>query len=332
VLSGDPAFVLPGRPRSLFRWGVLDVLEHCPDEHACETCPLHPECQGRAKTVFTPLTAGHITIDDAVAMKSRVGRETWESEMLCLRPSRSDTVYPEFSSAIHVFDDEKEVRRAEAAARAVARKRAEPAAPIGTSNSVFSSMIAGIDFAHRAESVVLLAGVTPSGVVVVLREHCRKGQVIDDQIQAINRWIEEGLCARPGDLSDAPALEWIGIDPAGRHPSPVDGETCALHLIKAGFKCRSRGSAIALGVRMIQGRIAPAWRGPGHSDQDAPPRLLVHRSCTRLIECLTRYRYDEKDPESLTPMKDGHDHAPDALRYMILNLEAPHRTQMGEYA
>jgi hypothetical protein len=46
----------------------------------------------------------------------------------------------------------------------------------------------------------------------------------------------------------------------------------------------------------------------------------VAARCERLIECLMNYRYPD-DERAMTPMKDGHDHGVDALRYMLVNLE-----------
>ena len=65
---------------------------------------------------------------------------------------------------------------------------------------------------------------------------------------------------------------------------------------------------------------------------EGTPRLLVHARCTTLRECLARYHYARDKPGSLDPVKDGFDHAVDALRYLVLNLDRPGRAVMGEYA
>jgi hypothetical protein len=44
------------------------------------------------------------------------------------------------------------------------------------------------------------------------------------------------------------------------------------------------------------------------------------------------YHYDEGRPDSETPLKDGADHAVDALRYLVLNLDRPHRAAHGRWA
>ena len=82
----------------IIRWCLLDVLEACAPERQCSACDLRDDCRGVAKR----RCSGYIAIDDAIRMKRRTSRETWESEMLCLRPSRRNAVFPHFDPAIHV--------------------------------------------------------------------------------------------------------------------------------------------------------------------------------------------------------------------------------------
>ncbi len=84
------------------RWCILDVLERCPAQRDCGTCELWSECQGRAKTH----ASGFVTIDDAIRMKRRVSKETWDAEMLCNRPSVRGAVYPNFDPLVHVKEVE----------------------------------------------------------------------------------------------------------------------------------------------------------------------------------------------------------------------------------
>jgi hypothetical protein len=80
------------------RWCLLDVLERCPPGRRCDECPLWEECQGRAKAHCN----GYVTIDDAITFKKRVSLPTWQSEMLCRRPSVDNAVFPMFDPADHV--------------------------------------------------------------------------------------------------------------------------------------------------------------------------------------------------------------------------------------
>jgi hypothetical protein len=81
----------------ILQWCLIDVLERCPPDRPCAGCALWDECGGRAKGAD-----GFIPIDDAIAMKRRVSSQTWESEMLCRRPSTQGAVFPGFDPDIHV--------------------------------------------------------------------------------------------------------------------------------------------------------------------------------------------------------------------------------------
>ncbi len=299
---------LPRRP--IFRWGVLDALERCTDRRACAPCALLPECAERAKlprvlpdgqsTELAPGAYGHITIDDAVRMKSRVGRATWEAEMLCLRPRRDDSVYPEFDPARHVVRD-TDFDGPEPRLRPLVK------------------LVGGMDFGFRAEGVVLLAGVTQDQRVIVLHEHCREALKLADHVEAMTRWLDPRAAGFAGLERGTPPA-WIAIDPAGNSTDAQTGESNAAVLRKAGFTVRSKGGTIDSGVRAVRDLLDPAFE-PGGVDGQARPKLYIHERCTRLIECMHRYRYPEHDKQTLIPVKtDGVDHACDALRYMIVNL------------
>lgn len=293
----------PGALRALrvpvFRWGLLDVLGHCPDERTCDTCALLDECRGRLKTnarggvvepvprlnhgatKLTPLTLrGHYLIADAIETKGRMSAETWRSEMLCLTPRKSGRVYSAFDRARHIVAD----------------------AP-----GPFVRCIAGMDFGIKAEAVILLAGVDARGDVTILHERCIAGETLIAHTRALKRWIAEGAC--PGRTT----LDWIGVDPAGRARSDQTGRTNVDVLTDEDWSVRWRAMHLADGIDLVRRRLHPAWEnGPG-------PRLFIHERCTRLIECMNCYRYnDAPDPE---PVKDGVDHACDALRYLIANLD-----------
>lgn len=83
------------------RWNLIDVLEKCPAERECASCPLLGECGGIAKS----RDGGFVRIDDAIRMKRRVSLETWRNEMLCERPRVQNAVFFSFDPAIHVRDD-----------------------------------------------------------------------------------------------------------------------------------------------------------------------------------------------------------------------------------
>ncbi len=268
--------------RRLFRWGVVDCLEHCTPKHECDTCVLEAECAGRAKA-RRAAHAGHLRVEDALAMKARVSQAVWESEMLCLRPRRDDAVLPEFDEAVHV------VRSEEVPAR--------------------GAWLAGMDFGHRSPTVILWAHLDETGTLRVMHEQARAGVLMEGHVDA----ILAGARPRPA---------WIGVDPAGNATNDQTGLSNVNLLRRAGLAVRSRQSGRMDGLALVRARLRPAA---------GPARLFIHARCGTLIESLRRYHFPEDRPESLEPVKDGHDHAVDALRYLVLNLDRPYETRGEVY-
>lgn len=273
--------------RRLFRWGLVDVLGRCGAEHACDSpCSLLEECAGRAKSRDQRAVApGHVDIEDAITQKRRVGEATWKSEMLCLAPRRSDCVLPEFDPGVHVARELPESREG-------------------------WLWVGGMDFGIRSPTVVLWAGLDPSGVLWVVDERVESGLTLGTHVEAIrsSRW---------------PALSWIGVDPAGAQRSGQTGLSDIQAMRHAGLVVKHRKMGVADGVELVRARLKPA---------SGPARLLIHSRCGRLIESLQTYRYPSDRPESVTPIKDGSDHAVDALRYLIQNLDAAYETSFSRYA
>ncbi len=272
--------------RRLFRWGLVDVLGRCGDGHACDSpCALLDECAGKAKSRDARgVAAGHVEVEDAVTQKRRVGEATWKSEMLCLAPRRSDCVLPEFQTGLHVVGG----------------------LPSEREGWVW---VGGMDFGIRSPTVVLWAGLDPSGVLWVVDERVESWMVLAAHVEAIRG-------------APWPALSWIGVDPAGGQRSGQTGVSDVQAMRRAGLVVKHRRLGVVDGLELVRARLRPA---------EGAPRLLVHRRCARLIESLETYRYPSDRPESVTPVKDGADHAVDALRYMIQNLDAAYETRYSRY-
>lgn len=220
------------QPRAIFKWGVVDVLDACDDSHQCISddgpCPLAGECAGRAKgRKRSPSNAsqipGHISIDDAIMLKQRVGRDTWNSEMLCLRPQRSDCVLPEFDEAVHVVD----------------------AIP----DSVHAGVpIAGMDFGIRSPTVILFARVDAQGVIWVEREHVQSDRPLDEHLSVIS--------------AHQPSPSWIGVDPAGRQRGLQTGISDVQAMRRKGLVVKDRKLGLHEGLQLIRARLRPASAVP----------------------------------------------------------------------
>ena len=276
-----------GKTRRLFRWGLVDVLGACEATRSCdEPCDLLEECAGRAKQCDEAGVApGHVDVEDAITQKSRVGAGVWQSEMLCLRPRRSDCVLPEFDRELHVT-------------RALPEERGAWV------------WVGGMDFGIRSPTVVLWGGLDPAGALWIVDERVESGVVLGEHIDAIKS-------------APWPALRWIGVDPAGRQRSGQTGVSDIQAMRRQGLVVKHRRLGVGEGLELIRARLKPA---------SGDPTLLIHARCARLIESLETYHYPHDRPESLEPVKDGSDHAVDALRYLIQNLDRRYETRHGRYA
>lgn len=268
-----------GDTRTVFRWGVVDVLARCSPDRPCEPCDLQDECDGRAKE-----GAGHIRIDDALTLKSRVAADTWESEMLCLRPSRSDLVFPDFNPRVHV-----------------ASGAFDP-------NDPAIHWCAAMDFGFRSPTVVLIAARLPSGHLHIQSERSARESLLAEHIE---------------DLLSAPRLSFVAIDPAGRQRSEQTGLSNAAVLRRAGFRVRDRRCGLQEGLAAVRARLRPA---------SGSPSLSIEPECRVLIESMNSYRYPPDDPLCEQPLKDGADHACDALRYLVVSLDRAYRCSSARYA
>ena len=304
---------------TLLRWCALDVIERCPPARHCRSCPLWDDCQGRAKQAD-----GFMRIDDLIATKHRVSNETWASEIMCQRPRRSDSVYPQFTPSAsdppakpgaksHVTcvgiddlspstmdDPHPNPQRGSDASSTATLSQAKTSGGSGGASGVW---VGGMDFGLRSPLVMLWARVvTPDAStgstntrVEVIDEYLQTGQTLDQHLAVIRArgW---------------PKPAWLGVDPAGGQRNSHTGLSDIQVLRRAGYQVRAHRSSIRDGIEAVRRRL----------DQHT---LAIHPRCAKLIRAMIEYHFDPERPQDDHPVKDGPDHLCDALRYLITNLE-----------
>jgi hypothetical protein len=283
------------------RWCVLEVLERCPPQRECGTCPLWDDCRGVAKTGCD----GFYSIDDAIAMKQRVSEDCWKAEMLCQRPEQKGRVFPAFSRGVHVIEERLEVggQRLEGPGGEHAPGGARSSGGAGAFSSPTSNLYPptsapelswAIDFGFKAPFVCLwIVAEEAGGRVFVVDEYVRPERTVAEHLVEM-----EGRVGRWG----RPA--WVGCDPAGAARNEQTAESNVGLLRKRGYVVRSRPSHIADGIELVRAALKPAH---------GAARLFVSSRCGKLIKALEGYHYGPGGGEM--PEKDGeHDHLIDALR------------------
>ncbi len=161
-----------------------------------------------------------------------------------------------------------------------------------------------IDFGYRSPMVCLWLQVTPAGCVHVLSEYVMERRAIGQHAKAI-------LAMDP-----ARPVAATYVDPAGRQKESTSGMACTELLASCGIYCTSRYSTVAEGLELIRAALDPA---------DGPSTLRIAPKCRHLLHALENYHYPLPDDPGRRdkPVKDGPDHAIDALRYFFVNRMQP---------
>lgn len=320
--------------RRLVEWCVLDVMGRCASERECGRCVLWEPCGGRAKR-----WRGFVPVSDVIAQRRRSSREGFEAEMLCRRPSRSDAVFPRFDPAVHVQPVEADDRL---------------------------TWIGGMDFGIRSPLVMLWAQVRELGEgcrrVEVVDEYVRAEEPMVEHLREVRwrgwpklAWIgvdpagrqrsadtgrssvgllrEAGYRVRAGRKPISEGIDLLRrmlepIEPGSGSSEPEGASGLPGSGVEQGGASQgSTGRQAATGPRAVDGSDAV---DEGVIDLNGPG-LVIHPRCQKLIESLTCYHFDADRPEREHPVKDGHDHCVDALRYMVQNLGAASRAVVRGY-
>jgi hypothetical protein len=291
--------------RRLFQWGLMDVLGRCDEGRIClptlgqgPPAPASPGSRACATGRACPLWT---------ECRGRAKHPEWQDGHIAI----ADAINMKHRVNEEVWESEMlcaRPRRSELVVpqfeHAVHVVESEPPDPA-------SAPLCGMDFGFRAPTVVLWGQVDAAGALWVIDERVRAGVILDEHAGAIS----ESRWGRPC---------WVGVDPAGAAVNDQTGRSPIQVLQAAGLEVRRRQHGVQNGLNLLRARLKPA-DGSG-------PRIFIHARCRTLIHSLERYRYDPARPESLEPVKDGSDHAVDALRYLLVGLDAAHRTERAWYA
>ncbi|MEQ9460962.1 MAG: hypothetical protein RIG82_08430 [Phycisphaeraceae bacterium] len=164
-------------------------------------------------------------------------------------------------------------------------------------------LVGGMDFGLRSPTVYLWAVVGECEgreVVHVVDELVARDRTLGANVDAV---LARGW----------PLASWVSVDPAGLARNAQTGRSDVEMLRERGLRVRTRRHRVRDGIERVR-----SWLDHG--------RLLVDPRCERLIHSLQAYHFDRRSDASEEPAKDGPDHAVDALRYLIVNLDLGQRS------
>jgi len=171
---------------------------------------------------------------------------------------------------------------------------------IDTTEIKFEAIIAGVDFGFTNPSVILKIGIDYDGRLYVIDEFYEK-HITDSDLAA---WAKENM--KDVEFFIADSENPSGIQEFKDRDMECKGVKKTVAEPKETF--------VISGIKRITNLLI--IRG------DNRPRLFVDNKCVNTIMEFENYRYPEKEEER--PMKEAplkiHDHAMDALRYIVTTL------------
>lgn len=224
---------------------------------------------------------GFVPIEDLMQQRRRVSDRVWDAEMMCQRPTTLQGVYPSFDLDQHVNNEEP------------------------WRGNEGGRWFGGMDFGLRCPTVLLWAWSSAPGMdqpLYIAGEYIASGRTVEANLVSCDELAEaHGL-----PLTNA--LSRLAVDPAGHQRSGQTGVSDVQVLRRLGCHVVAPRAPLRLGIEAVRRRL----------DQGL---LRIHPRCKGLIESIGAYRYDAQHPQSEQPMKDGPDHACDALRYLVLAFD-----------
>jgi len=229
---------------AFFKWCLWEVIEKCTDRD-CSQCPLWADCSGRAKRA-----SGYLKIDDCITQMRRSSRASWQSEMLCERPSLENVVFAEFDPAVHV-------------------------APVDYEANL--PLYRSLDFGFVNPFVCLWIQVDGEGKARVIDEYVRTRASIDVHAEAVK---QRTPC-------DEAAVAATFCDPAGAGVNDVTGTSVVKELRSLGIRARFRRSGVLEGLELIRRALRT---GDGQSKlviSPRCPRLIEAMRCYHYPDAAT---------------------------------------------
>ncbi len=292
----------PGSPVTLYKWCCFCVVERCPLE--CSAEKPHPDCAALVRYdlenkphTFAEVCAcrakrgsGYYKLEDLRRAFTRVSYESFQAEMLCAQPKRSDSVYPMLSEDEHI--NQCDYYNAE-----------EP---------LFIAFDAGY---HHPFALWFQVG---GGDFIFVHEYAPEHIPLSDFIRGVVQEHERRGFKR---------AECGFCDPAGRELyEELNRSEARGRLFVERSDTEPRGRVYASDNRVIVGYEAVRKRLALYKDGDGETRtrLYISPCCKVTFRQLKKLHYAKDSAGNYTEEQDktaGDDHGADCVRYAVRGYE-----------
>lgn len=164
----------------------------------------------------------------------------------------------------------------------------------------FAVTYAGVDWGFANPGVIVVGGVDSDGRLSIVRvDYARQ--------RRIEEWV-----AVAQQLRAVWNIQRFFCDPAS--PDNIRA------FVDAGLPAEAGNNAVLTGIQLVKNRLA--WQADGQ------PRLLVHADAVHLIDEFEQYQWAENRLGVRDQPVKAHDHALDALRYLVVGTDQPRMRRM----
>lgn len=175
----------------------------------------------------------------------------------------------------------------------------------------------GADDGYRNEAAWVYGAIDPDGDCYIWDEFYEK------------EWLIEEICkngknGKPSAFSKLRGrpVEQMRMDPAAKQvKNGISNWDTYLRYLPSGFPMLEAQKSVQTGIERVKSYLKPDKRGK--------PRLYIFDTCHNLLDEIAQYRWAERTVsqqgrvnEKEEPVKN-HDHAVDALRYLIMTMPEP---------
>lgn len=190
--------------------------------------------------------------------------------------------------------------------------------------------IVGMDHGYRNPSAVVWGAIDYDGNIYVYREFYQTEWLIEE----VCNGKKVGGQNLPGivQLTGKEKIEYAKIDPSTRARRAATGLSdfdIYRDNLPGGFPLQLANNDVAPGIDRVKSFLKV-------NPRTGKPRLYVFNTCINLIDEIAKYRYQTlashqqgKHAEKEEPVK-MHDHALDALRYLIMGQPEPPKDDLAE--
>jgi len=157
----------------------------------------------------------------------------------------------------------------------------------------FVTVLAGVDIGYKNPTAMILGGLDADDTLWIFREEYRPQVVYDEWVKVAH------------DLQNLYRIEQWFVDPAAAE--------FVTAMTNASLHATGANNDVLPGINAVKTRLL--------MQGTTTPSLFIHPNCINLIDEMEVYQWQKNRDGLVDKVKKSHDHAVDALRYLVMGVQ-----------